>query len=145
MKMAEKQLRTGQVARAAGVNVETLRYDERRGILKEPQRRGSGFRAYSPEAVKVVRFVKTAQELGFTLDEIEELLSLRENDERSCAEVRVAATAKMDDIDRKIRKLQAMKQALAVLVTSCRGKGSTRECPILEAIDTQSVGRGDHA
>ncbi len=142
MEMAEKTLRTGQVAAAAGVNVETLRYYERRGILKEPRRRGSGFRAYPPEAVKIVRFVKTAQELGFTLDEIEELLSLRDDHQRSCADVRAAATTKIEDVDQKIEKLHAMKQALTVLVNSCRGKGSTRECPILEAIDAKAG--GDH-
>jgi len=136
--MADRKLRTGQVAAAAGVNVETLRYYERRGILQEPRRRGSGFRAYPPETVRIVRFVKAAQELGFSLDEIEELLVLRSDYERSCAEVRVAAKTKMDDVDAKIRRLQAIKHALATLVASCQGKGSTRECPILEAIEAQA-------
>lgn len=139
--MSQKTLRTGQVAAAAGVNVETLRYYERRGILAEPRRlNGSGFRQYPPEAVKVVRFVKQAQELGFTLAEVEELLSLRKDHRRSCTEVRAAATTKIEDVDLKIRKLRAMKRALTVLVKSCTGRGSTRECPILDAIDTNGKG-----
>ncbi len=138
--MAEK-LRTGQVAKAAGVNVETLRFYERRGILKEPERRSSGYREYPPEAVRVVRFVKRAQELGFTLDEVEELLVLRENDGASCEEAQATATQKMEEIEEKIQRLRAMKKALAVLVKSCATKGSVRECPILDALDNKPTKR----
>ena len=133
--MADKPLKTGEVAKAAGVNVETLRFYERRGILKEPRRRRSGYREYPPDTVQIVRFIKRAQALGFTLDEIEELLSLREDARRTCGEVRQAATVKMEEIDEKMRGLRAMKRALAVLVDSCVDEASTRECPILEALD----------
>lgn len=134
--MEQETLRTGEVAAQAGVNVETLRFYERRGLLKDPRRRSSsGYREYPPEAVRVVRFIKRAQELGFTLREIEELLRLRESQGASCADVRAAARSKLDDIDRKIRSLHAIKRALAVLVKSCSSDGSTRECPILEALD----------
>ena len=132
--MAET-LRTGQVAKAAGVNVETLRFYERRGILKEPERRSSGYREYPVETVRIVRFIKRSQELGFTLEEIQELLALREDDSRTCGEVRDAATVKIGEIEEKVRKLQAMKRALAVLVKSCVGDVSSRECPILDALD----------
>jgi Hg(II)-responsive transcriptional regulator len=128
-------MRTGEVAAAAGVSVETLRYYERRGILKEPQRRSSGYREYPAETVRIVRFVKQAQQLGFTLEEIEELLALREDDSRSCGEVQTAASAKIDEIDLKVKQLRAMKRALATLVASCVEDASTRECPILEALD----------
>lgn len=133
--MATKPLRTGQVAKAAGVNVETLRFYERRGIIKEPKRRRSGYRDYPPETVQIVRFIKRAQELGFTLDEIEELLALRDDDRRTCGEVRGAAATKIEEIEEKMRRLRAMKRALAMLVDSCVDEASTRECPILEALD----------
>lgn len=128
-------LRIGEVAAGAGVNVQTLRYYERLGLLKPPARRPSGYREYSPEAVRIVRFIKRAQELGFTLTEIEELLRLREDRRASRAQARAAASAKIADIDRKTRSLRAMRRALQVLVDSCRREGSTRECPILEAFE----------
>jgi len=133
--MEPETLRTGEVAARAGVNVQTLRYYERRGILKDPKRRASGYRAYPPDAVQLIRFIKRAQELGFTLTEIEDLLELRGNQESACSEVRGAAQAKIADIERKIRDLQAIKHALGLLVASCAKKGSPRRCPILEALD----------
>jgi len=133
--MDTEKLKTGQVAVKAGVNVQTLRYYERRGLLKEPERRPSGYREYEPDAVRLVRFIKRSQELGFTLKEIEELLRLREDQRARCADVRAAAQAKIEDIERKVENLRAMKRALAVLVNSCTSGGSTRECPILEALD----------
>jgi MerR family mercuric resistance operon transcriptional regulator len=136
--MPERTLRTGEVADAAGVNVETLRYYERRGLLKEPKRRGSGYREYPLETVHIIRFIKRAQELGFTLDEIEELLRLRNDRSRTCGEVRTAAITKIEDIDRKIRSLHAIRHALSALVTACTDEPSTRECPILETLDGQA-------
>jgi Hg(II)-responsive transcriptional regulator len=133
--MDRETLKSGEVAARAGVNVQTLRYYERRGLLKEPERRPSGYREYQPDAVQLIRFIKRAQELGFTLSEIEELLRLRSDQSASCSEVRAAAQAKIDDIDQKVRSLRAMKRALGVLVHSCRSDGSIRECPILEALD----------
>lgn len=128
-------LRTGEVAALAGVNVQTLRYYERRGLLKEPERRPSGYRQYPAEAVQLIRFIKRAQELGFTLSEVEDLLRLRDDQGTACAEVRSAAEAKIEDIERKIRHLRAMKRALGVLVASCATEGSVRRCPILEALE----------
>lgn len=128
-------LRTGEVAAKAGVNVQTLRYYERRGLLREPTRRRSGYREYAPDAVRLIRFIKRAQELGFTLNEVEELLRLRSDDESACSEVRSAAETKIDDIEQKIRHLRAMKRALGVLAASCAREGAPRHCPILEALD----------
>lgn len=133
--MDRETLRTGEVAAQAGVNVQTLRYYERRGLLKEPVRRASGYREYPADAVRLIRFIKRAQELGFTLTEVEDLLRLRDDQESACAEVRSAAEAKIEDIERKIWHLRAMKRALGVLVASCATEGSPRHCPILEALD----------
>ena len=135
--MDGETLRTGRLASLAGVNVETLRFYERRGLLQEPPRRPSGYREYPADAVRVVRFIKRAQELGFTLREVEELLRLREDRTASCSEVRTAASAKIEDIEGKLRGLRAMKRALTTLVESCSSEGSTRECPILEALDDE--------
>lgn len=133
--MERETLRTGEVAAQAGVNVQTLRYYERRGLLEEPARRASGYREYSPDAVQLIRFIKRAQELGFTLAEVEDLLRLRGDQETACSEVRTAAEAKIEDIEQKVRHLRAMRRALVVLVASCATEGSPRHCPILEALD----------
>lgn len=130
-------MRIGEIAAQAGVNAQTLRYYERRGLLGVPQRRPSGYREYPPEAVRVIRFVKRAQELGFTLAEVEDLLRLRTDRRASCVEVRAAASTKIADIDRKLRQLRAMKHALRALVDSCATEGATRTCPILEALDDE--------
>jgi len=129
-------LRIGEVARHAGVNVQTLRYYERRGLLREPVRRPSGYREYAPDDVRVIRFIKRAQGLGFSLKEVQELLRLREGKRAKCAEVKAAASAKIADIEAKVRSLRAMKRALEVLVASCAG-GDALECPILDALDRQ--------
>jgi Hg(II)-responsive transcriptional regulator len=133
--MERETLKTGEVAAQAGVNIQTLRYYERRGLLKEPERRPSGYREYAPDAVQLIRFIKRAQDLGFTLTEIEDLLRLRTDQESACSEVRSAAEAKIEDIEQKIRHLRAMKRALGQLVASCATEGSLRHCPILEALD----------
>lgn len=127
-------LKSGQVASAAGVTVETLRYYERRGILAEPARRDSGYRVYPAEAVAVVRFIKRAQQLGFALDEIRELLGLR-GSSGGCPEVRAAAVAKLAEIDAKIADLEAMKRALADLASSCAETDSPGPCPLLQSLD----------
>lgn len=138
--MGSRTLRSGEVAAAAGVNVETLRYYERRGILEDPRPRPSGYREYPTDAVQIVRFVKRAQELGFSLEVIQELLELRDDTSRSCGDVRRIATEKIDEIEDRLRSLRAMKRALAKLVASCDSEASSRECPILEALDPGSNG-----
>lgn len=134
-------MRTGMVAAEAGVNVQTLRYYERRGILTEPRRTDSGYREYNPDAVRLIRFIKRAQELGFTLDEIEELLHLRDSKQASCAEVKATAQAKLADVDEKIAALQAMRRALSTLVSSCARNAKNRSCPLLEAVEEQAKKR----
>lgn len=131
-------MRTGEVARRAGVNIQTLRYYERRGLLAEPGRTPAGYRRYPADAVRVVRCVKRAQELGFTLAEVGELLRLREGRGASRDRVRRRAEAKLRDIDGKLDALQAMRGALTALLDSCRC-GATPHCPILEALEEPGV------
>ncbi len=130
-----KGLRSGQLAAIANVNVETLRYYERRGLLPEPPRRQSGYRVYPTESVSLVRFIKGAQDLGFTLEEIEELLALRIDKEASKTVVRQRAQHKVSQIDAKIATLQQMRNALSHLIDQCHGDGPTSDCPILEAME----------
>jgi Hg(II)-responsive transcriptional regulator len=123
-----------QTARQAGVNTQTLRYYERRGLLPKPPRRGSGYREYPADAVRIVRFIKRAQELGFSLDEIEGLVKLRGVRRAERHRVRGLAERKIEEVDRKIAQLRAMRGALSVLVESCR-HGSEAACPIIEALN----------
>ena len=124
----------GQVARQAGVGVETVRFSEREGLLEAPPRRASGYRQYAQEAVARIRFIKRAKDLGFSLKEISEILSLRVDPDTTCSEVKQRAEAKIADIDAKLRDLQRMQQALGHLVAACSGRGPTSHCPILEAL-----------
>jgi len=128
-------LKTGELAERAGVHVETLRFYERRGLLSEPPRRASGYRAYAEESVRRIRFIKRAQDLGFSLKEIGELLALRVEPTVTCAEVRAKAAAKVADVRQKIADLQAIEQALQTLTASCSGQGPVTDCPILDHLE----------
>jgi MerR family mercuric resistance operon transcriptional regulator len=129
-------MRTHEVADRAGVNAQTLRYYERRGLLAEPPRSPAGYRDYPVSAVRVLRFVKRSQELGFTLAEVEELLSLAEGGPDSCDRARSLARAHADELDRKIADLQRMRASLGELVATCERPRADRSCPLLEAIDS---------
>jgi Hg(II)-responsive transcriptional regulator len=128
-------MRSSQVADQAGVNVQTLRYYERRGLLPEPERSRSGYRSYDTQAVRTVRFVKRAQSLGFSLEEIEALLHLAAGGPDSCDAAKELATEKIDELDRKIADLAIMRDSLGQLVATCRRSRSRRLCPLLEAIE----------
>ena len=129
-------MRTSEVAAHAQVNTQTLRYYERRGLLPEPERTPSGYRAYTPDAVRVVRFVKRAQQLGFTLDDIEDLLHLADGGPASCEEARTMARTRIADLQRRINELACMRDALTQLVDTCDQPRAERECPILRDIET---------
>ncbi len=129
-------LRIGQVAKRAGVGVETIRFYERKGLLAEPPRRASGYRQYPEEAILRIRFIRRSKELGFSLREVQELLTLRVDRQTSSSEVKRKAEAKIADIEQKIGDLERMKKALANLTACCSGEGSVEECPILEALDS---------
>lgn len=127
-------MRTSEVAIRAGVNVQTLRYYERRGLLDPPPRSSSGYRAYSVDAIEVIRFVKRAQQLGFTLNEVEELLQLADGGPDNCDAAREVAQARVDDLAAKIADLRRMHDSLRQLVTTCGRPRGDRECPLLDAI-----------
>ena len=132
-----ESLTIGQVARRAGIGIETMRFYERQGLIKEPPRRDSGYRQYPDDVVARLRFIKRAKELGFSLKEIKELLALRVDPETTCAEVKSRAQAKIVDVEAKILALQRIRKALVKLTTVCRGSGPTSECPILDALDKE--------
>lgn len=129
------QITIGALAKEAQVNLQTIRYYEREGLIAEPPRTASGYRMFSPDLVCRVRFVKHAQELGFSLAEIKELLALRVHAKTSCADIRQRTQTKIADVQNKIRALQAIKKALARLTATCNGSGPVSECPILEHFD----------
>lgn len=135
-----KQLTIGQVARQAGVGVETVRFYERRGLLEEPPRKASGYRQYGADVVDRISFIKRAKELGFTLNEINELLQLRLDPEGNCDEVRRRAEQKIVDIESKLRQLRAMKRAISKLVRACAHDRQPDRCPILESLEKPSKG-----
>lgn len=130
-----KTFTIGQIAREAGVGVETVRFYERKGLLAEPSRRASGYRQFDESVVDRLRFIREAKVLGFTLNEIKELLSLKLDPVSSCADVKSQAEAKIADIEEKLRTLQRMKRALLKLTKACSGNGPSSECPILESLD----------
>jgi DNA-binding transcriptional MerR regulator len=129
-------VRTSEVAAQAHVNSQTLRYYERRGLLAEPARTPSGYRDYGDEAVRVVRFVKRAQQLGFTLGDIDDLLGLAGGGPDSCDEARAMARGRIDDLQLRIDELARMRDALARLIETCGDTHAERQCPILHDIET---------
>jgi MerR family mercuric resistance operon transcriptional regulator len=130
-------LTIGKAARKAGVGVETVRFYERRGLIEQPPKpTTSGFREYSAETVRRIQFIRQAQQLGFSLSEIEELLSLRTDPSADCGEVRARATAKVEEINCKIAELKQIRGALEEVISSCPGRGAVKTCTILDALDT---------
>ena len=127
-------MRTSELAGRAGVHAETLRYYERRGLLEEPPRTAGGYRDYPVSAVGLLRFVKRAQELGFTLDEVEELLHLDDGGPDSCDAARGLAERRRDDLASRIADLQRMHDSLSDLVATCDLPRPDRRCALLEAI-----------
>jgi len=137
-----ERLTIGEVAKQAQVGVETLRYYERTGLVARPPRSESNYRLYPQESVRRVQFIKRAQELGFSLKEIMELLALRATPETPCADIRMRALDKITAIEEKIEALNAMKYALAKLVDACSGQGEITDCPILASLDNE--GKAHH-
>lgn len=127
-----------QVAALAGVTATTVRYYERRGLIANASRTRTGYRQYSPDTARRLRFIKRAQELGFTLDEVAELLALRVDDPAACPIVETKAGEKVAQVHRMIQDLMRIKDALNGLVDSCRSHAPTEECPILEALLEES-------
>ena len=124
----------GELARVAGVGVETVRFYERKGLIERPARPASGFRSYPREAVSRLAFVREAQALGFTLREVRDLLALRANPETDCAAVRGHAAARLSRLEARTAQLACMCVALRELLARCPGRGALEKCSIVEAL-----------
>ena len=130
-------LRIGQLAERARVNVQTVRFYERRGLIAEPERTAAGYRRYPPDVVRRIRFIKRAQDLGFSLSEITELLDLRARSPVACKAVEGKARKKIALVETKISELERIKRALEDLADDCAVRAPSGECPILEAMETE--------
>ena len=129
-----KKLSIGELAKQANVNIETIRYYERRGLLPEPPRNKSGHRQYPSEALKRTDFIKRCQALGFSLYKITDILELRITPKSTCADMKLRVGEKLADVDKKIQELVHIRDALSRLVKKCTGKGPIGSCPILEEL-----------
>jgi Hg(II)-responsive transcriptional regulator len=137
-------MRIGEVAQRADVNVQTLRYYERRGLLPAPRRRPSGYREYPADTVRLVRFIKRAQELGFSLSDIAELIALRRDPAQNCASVCAAAARKAADVADRIRQLTAVHSVLEQLTQACESAAGNG-CPVIEALEDDGPDHGTPA
>lgn len=129
--MGSQKLTIGFLAKAAGVNIETIRYYQRIGLIIEPDKPLQGFRVYPTETLKRIKFIKRAQQLGFSLSEIEELLQLGEG---NCTDVRQRAEHKRDHIDKQINDLTTLRATLTQLIDSCQSEGGNQHCAIVETL-----------
>ena len=127
----------GQLAKRSGVPIDTVRHYVRIGLLKPTVRLASGYRRYGEAEQKRLRFIRRGKALGFTLDEIQELLSLSAS--RNVAQVRQAATARLEDVERRIAELARVRNSLRTLIAACPGHGRAEDCPILNALSQESA------
>lgn len=125
----------GQIAKQSGVSVETIRYYEKEGLIEEPERKESGYRQYNGDAIARLSFIQQAKELGFSLKEIGELLSIKSDANTVCSDVKQLAQEKLGDIECKIKMLQRMRKSLKKLIDVCPGKAPINDCPILDALN----------
>ena len=132
-------LTIGTLAKHAGVGVETVRFYERQGLLRRPVRPRLGYRSYSEDTVGRIRFIRNAKALGFSLQEIKELLALSVQAGTSCAAMRSRAVAKVADVNRRLVELERIRTALETLVAACPGRGVLSRCTILEALDASEI------
>jgi MerR family mercuric resistance operon transcriptional regulator len=134
-------MRIGTVAKRAGVGVETIRFYERRGLIDQPAKPGNGrYRSYPPEIVDRIRLIRQAQNLGFSLKEINELLSLKADPAADCGDVRARAEAKLKEVNQKIARLTEIQFAVQNLISACPGKGvAVRSCSILDALGPEGT------
>lgn len=128
-------LQIGELAKQAGVNIQTVRYYEKRGILKPSKRTSAGFRLYGPDTIQTLNFIKHSKDLGFTLEEIRDLLNLRATTASRCQKVRKKAKAKLEDIQEKLRVLRQMERNLKSLIQKCEKQETDTNCPIIEGLE----------
>ena len=131
----DERLTIGRVAKRAGVNIQTIRYYERRGLVFPDGHRDSGYRLYGEEAVRKLRFIRNAQDLGFPLDEIAKLLRLRIGRKIQCGKVKKQAQARLKIVQDKIAGLGAMERVLQRLIRTCSARATTTRCPILNSLE----------
>ena len=127
-------MKIGQLAQRSGVNIDTVRYYEREGLLPKAQRLSSGYRVYDDSDVKRLRFVRRAKGLGYTLVEIRELIDLSGHRDDDMATLKTVALGKIADIEAKMAELERIRAALEALAASCPGHGALEQCPILNAL-----------
>lgn len=132
-------MKIGELAQRAEVNIDTVRYYERQGLLPVPQRLRSGYRQYEQDDVARLRFVRRAKALGFTLTEIRDLMELSSHRERDMAGMKIAAIRKLSDVEEKLAELTRIRDGLKTLVASCPGHGALEQCPILNALAEKSA------
>jgi MerR family copper efflux transcriptional regulator len=130
-------LTIGTVAKRAGVPIDTIRYYEREGLLPEPLRRASGYRSYNESAISRLRFIRRAKDLGFTLDEIRDLLALSADRHRGVKAVRQRAEQRLAGIDARIAELMRIRKGLEQLIEAYPGRGDPEQCPILRALSDE--------
>lgn len=133
----DSQLTVGKVAKECGVNVQTIHYYERTGLVYPDERKDSGYRLYGEDVVKKIRFIKNAQALGFTLNEIAGLLNLRVSHTARCGDVKRKADIKLKDVQKKIEGLRALERTLVDLIKTCQVRAKTDHCPILKSLEFQ--------
>ena len=134
-------LKIGELAKEVGVNIQTVRYYEKRGLLLPTVRMESGYRLYDDKAKKRLEFIRYSKKLGFTLKETEELLKLRASTTSKCADIKKRAEDKISEIDGKLEGLQSMRKVLKEMVDTCKTGQPTEKCPILKTIES-SVSEG---
>jgi len=137
-------LTIGRLAKEAGLGIETVRFYERQGLIEPPPRTDSNYRMYPEEEITRLKFIKRAKNLGFTLNEIKDLLALRHDPQATKADVKNRTLVKIEDVTGKIRDLTRIKEALEHLYNACDGHGSLAECPILEALDADGGEQCNH-
>jgi MerR family mercuric resistance operon transcriptional regulator len=131
----------GKLSKQSGVNIETIRYYEKIGVMPAPGRNAGGFRIYGPDHLKRLSFVRRSRQLGFSLDEIRNLLRLVDGHGHTCAEVHALMLSHLAEIRRKIRDLRRLQRAMAEMAARCSGE-SVPECPIVDALfDAPAAGR----
>ena len=140
------ELTISKAAKNAGVSVETIRFYERKGLIEQPLKpQDGGYRTYPMETLQRIKFVRQAQEIGFSLREIEELLSLRADPSTDCSDVRERAVAKLEEVDRKMEQLGRIRSALNELIAACPGRGALRACSIMESLVAATGDTSAHA
>jgi MerR family copper efflux transcriptional regulator len=127
-------LTIGMVAKQVGVAIDTIRFYEREGLLPEPARRASGYRSYGAATLVQLRFIRRAKMLGFTLEEIRELLTLSGDRKRGVKAVKARAQARLAVLDARLAELQRVRDGLEQLISACPGHGTPEQCPILRAL-----------